>query len=145
MTDIIASLVFDSEPLPESLTIIGEPVVTLSFSSDKPLGFVVARLSTVSADGAATRVSYGVLNLTHRESHANPTTLEPRKKYRVRVPMTEAGHRFAPGERLRVSLSTCYFPMVWPSPEPVTADSGCRGRKPSRSPLAVPRSARCGR
>jgi hypothetical protein len=118
--DDAGSLVFDSEPLRESLTIIGEPVVTLSFSSDRPLAFVVARLSTVGADGAATRVSYGVLNLTHRESHANPTALEPGKKYRVAIPMTEAGHVFAAGERLRVSLSTCYFPMVWPSPEPVT-------------------------
>ncbi len=118
--DDAGSLVFDSEPLTEALTIIGEPVVTLSFSSDRPLAFVVARLSTVAADGAATRVSYGVLNLTHRESHANPTALEPGKKYRVKVPMTEAGHTFAPGEKLRVSLSTSYFPMVWPSPEPVT-------------------------
>ena len=117
--DDAGSLVFDSEPLTESLTIIGAPVVTLSFSSDKPLAFVVARLSTVAGDGAATRVSYGVLNLTHRESHANPTALEPGRKYRVAVPMTEAGHTFAAGEKLRVSLSTSYFPMVWPSPEPV--------------------------
>ena len=84
------------------------------------MAFIVARLSTIAADGAATRVSYGVLNLTHRDSHANPTALEPGKKYRVEVPMTEAGHVFAAGERLRVSLSTCYWPMVWPSPEPVT-------------------------
>src|SRR4029077_7037757 len=106
--------------LKEPLTIIGSPVVTLSFSSDRPAAFVVARLSTIGADGAAPRVSYGVLNLTHRESHANPTALEPGRKYRVEVPMTEAGHVFAAGERLRVSLLTCYWPMVWPSPEPAT-------------------------
>jgi uncharacterized protein len=116
----VGSLTFDSEPLKEPLTIIGSPVVTLSFSSDKPAAFVVARLSTLGADGSATRVSYGVLNLAHRDSHANPTALEPGKKYRVSIPMTEAGHVFAAGERVRVSLSSCYWPMVWPSPEPVT-------------------------
>jgi uncharacterized protein len=118
--DDVGSLTFDSEPLKEPLTIIGSPVVTLSFSSDKPAAFVVARLSTLGADGSATRVSYGVLNLAHRDSHANPTALEPGKKYRVSIPMTEAGHVFAAGERVRVSLSSCYWPMVWPSPEPVT-------------------------
>ena len=34
---------------------------------------VVVRLSDVAPDGAATRVTYGVLNLTHRDSHEQPT------------------------------------------------------------------------
>jgi hypothetical protein len=28
-------------------------------------------------------------------------------------------HAFAPGNRLRVAVSTSYWPIVWPSPEPV--------------------------
>jgi len=29
-------------------------------------------------------------------------------------------HTFRPGHRLRLAISTCYWPMLWPSPEPVT-------------------------
>jgi hypothetical protein len=107
-------------PLTEALTIVGAPVVTLELASDKPQAFVAVRLSDVAPDGAATRVSYGVLNLTHRDSHAEPTALEPGRRYRVEVAMTEAAHVFAPGQRLRISVSTCYWPMIWPSPEAAT-------------------------
>jgi putative CocE/NonD family hydrolase len=118
--DDAGSLVFDMPPLTEALTIVGAPVVTLELASDKPQAFVAVRLSDVAPDGAATRVSYGVLNLTHRDSHAEPTALEPGRRYRVEVAMTEAAHVFAPGQRLRISVSTCYWPMIWPSPEAAT-------------------------
>jgi hypothetical protein len=65
-------------------------------------------------------VTYGVLNLTHRESHEHPTPLEPGKRYRVRVQMNHCGHRFAAGTRLRLAVSTAYWPVVWPSPEAAT-------------------------
>ena len=118
--DDAGSLVFDTPPLEAPLTIIGAPVVTLTIASDKPQAFVVARLSTVAPDGAATRVSYGVLNLTHRDSHEKQQPLEPGRKYQIRLTMTEAAHVFGAGERLRLSLSNCYWPMVWPSPEAAT-------------------------
>ncbi len=115
--DDAGSLVFDTAPLEQALTIIGSPVLLLTIASDKPQAFVVARLGDVAPDGAATRVSYGVLNLTHRESHAAPQALMPGKRYQVTVSLTEAAHVFAPGQRLRIAISSCYWPMIWPSPE----------------------------
>jgi uncharacterized protein len=115
--DDAGSLVFDTGPLEEALTLIGAPLLTLTIASDKPQAFVVARLSDVAPDGAATRVSYGVLNLTHRDSHAAPQALEPGKRYQVTVPLTEAAHVFTAGQRLRIAISSCYWPMIWPSPE----------------------------
>jgi hypothetical protein len=38
----------------------------------------------------------------------------------VTVPLDAIGHRFAAGSRLRLSISPCYWPLAWPSPEPVT-------------------------
>ena len=58
---------------------------TLELSADRPHAFVVARLCDVAPDGAATRVSYGVLNLTHRDSHAEPAPLEPGAALRGRA------------------------------------------------------------
>ena len=118
--DDAGSLVFDTEPLSEALAIVGAPSVTLEFASDKPQAFVALRLSDVASDGAATRVCYGILNLAHRDSHESPEPLEPGRRYRVEVRLTEAAHIFAKGQRLRLSISNCYWPMVWPSPETVT-------------------------
>jgi hypothetical protein len=119
-SDDAGSLVFDSEPLSEPLAVVGAPRVTLEFASDKPQAFVAVRLSDVAPDGSATRVAYGLLNLTHRDSHAEPTALEPGRRYRAEVALTEAAYLFAAGRRLRISVSTSYWPMVWPSPEPAT-------------------------
>ncbi len=34
--------------------------------------------------------------------------------------MKHVAQRFAAGHRLRLAVSTTYFPMIWPAPEPVT-------------------------
>jgi hypothetical protein len=38
----------------------------------------------------------------------------------VRLQLNDLGERVAAGHRLRLAISTGYWPMVWPSPEPVT-------------------------
>ncbi|HEX4765950.1 MAG TPA: CocE/NonD family hydrolase C-terminal non-catalytic domain-containing protein, partial [Lichenihabitans sp.] len=78
------------------------------------------RLNDVAPDGAATRVTYGLLSLTHRDSHESPEPLVPGRRYRVRVPLKHIGQRFAVGHRLRLALSTSYWPIAWAPPEPVT-------------------------
>jgi len=114
------SLLFVSAPLDRQYLLVGDPVAHLDVAVDKPVAFVAVVLSDVAPDGAATKVTYGLLNLTHRESHAEPTALELGKRYRVTVRLNEIAHAFAPGHRIRVAISTCYFPLAWPSPEPVT-------------------------
>jgi hypothetical protein len=114
------SLVFDTDPLTERVEILGAPVAELVVSADRPIAFVVARLSDVAPGGAVTRVSYGMLNLTHRESHEAPAPLVPGRRYRVRVPLADVAQAFPAGHRVRLALSTAYWPTVWPAPEPVT-------------------------
>jgi hypothetical protein len=36
------------------------------------------------------------------------------------VPLIDAAYAFAAGHRIRVAVSTTYWPLIWPSPEPVT-------------------------
>ena len=114
------SLCFDSPGLSAPLEILGAPAVELDLSVDRPNALIAARLSDVAPDGAATQVTYGLLNLTHRESHEYPEALEPGRRYRVRVQMNDIAHRFEAGRRLRVAISTTWWPRAWPSPEPVT-------------------------
>ncbi len=48
----------------------------------------------------------------------SPTPLEPGRVYEVRIPLRAAGYRFAPGHRIRLSVATNYWPVLWPSPFP---------------------------
>jgi hypothetical protein len=113
------SLVFDTDALDEPLEILGAPVLHLDVASDRPNAFVAATLSEVLPDGAATRLSYGILNLTHRDGHEELKPLEPGRRYSVRLKLNDCGERIGVGNRLRLALSTAYWPIVWPSPEPV--------------------------
>lgn len=112
------ALVFDSAPLGQQLEILGAPMVELELSSNKPIAMVAVRLSDIAPDDKATRVTYGLLNLTHRDSSENPALLEPDKRYRVAVKLNDIAQSFPEGHRIRIAISTSYWPLAWPPPEP---------------------------
>ncbi len=114
------SLVFDGAPLTERLEILGAPVLELSLRSDRPVALLAARLCDVAPDGTSLRVSYGLLNLTHRDGHEQPQALVPGRWYKVRLALNDIAHAFPPGHRVRLALSTSYWPIAWPAPESVT-------------------------
>jgi uncharacterized protein len=118
--DDARSLTFATPPLEEPIEILGAPIVTLDLASDRPIANLVVRLCDVHPSGESLRVSYGVLNLTHRESHEKPTLLAPGERYRVRVQLNDAGSVFPAGNKVRLAISTTYWPMIWPSPEAAT-------------------------
>ncbi|WP_324650270.1 CocE/NonD family hydrolase [Georgenia sp. H159] len=113
------SLVFDSDYLPESLEVLGAAHAVLTFSVDRPVAMVAVRLSDVAPDGQATRVSYGVYNLNHHAGSDRPRPLVPGDRQTVTVQLNGMAQSFRAGHRLRLSVSTSYWPLVWPSPEPV--------------------------
>ncbi|WP_046470785.1 CocE/NonD family hydrolase [Allosalinactinospora lopnorensis] len=127
------SLVFDTDELSERCEILGAPTVDLEFSVDQPVAMVAMRLSDVSPEGRATRVSYGLLNLTHRNGHNAPEMLEPGKRYRVTVQMNAMAQSFPKGHRIRLSVSTSYWPLAWPPPRPTLITV-----YPRRSTLTLP-------
>jgi hypothetical protein len=113
------SLTFDSEVLKEPFELLGAPVVTLELAVDQPAAFVAVRLNDIAPDGTSTRVTYGLLNLTHRDGHERPQATEPGRRYRVQIRLNDLAHSFAPGHMLRVAISTSYWPVAWPAPQPV--------------------------
>ena len=112
------SLVFVTDPLPERLEILGAARLELRLSSDQPLALLAARLNEVAPDGASTRVALGLMNLAHREGHGAPRPLVPGEEVAVTVEYDDIAHAFAAGSRIAVALSTSYWPVAWPSPEP---------------------------
>jgi predicted acyl esterase len=118
--DDMRSLVFETLPLDTPIEILGAPVVTLDVASDRPIANLIVRLCDLHPTGESLRVSYGVLNLTHRDGHENPAMLEVGERYRVRIQLNDAGSVFPAGHQVRLVLSTAYWPMIWPSPEKAT-------------------------
>lgn len=114
------SMVFDTAALLQPVEILGAPVIELDITVDRPRAFVAVRLCDVEPTGASKRVTYGIFNLTHRNGRDHPTPLKPGERFKVKVPLVEAGYRFKAGHKIRVAISTTYWPLIWPSPEPVT-------------------------
>jgi uncharacterized protein len=113
------ALVFDSAPLERPFEIMGQPSVHLELAADEPVAMVAVRLSDVARDGKVTRVTYGILNLAHRSGDRTPEPLTPGKRYRVTVDLNDVAQCFPAGHRIRLSISTSYWPLAWPPPRPV--------------------------
>ena len=112
-------LTFTSEPLPERLELLGRPHLRVAFSVDKPLALLAARLTHVSPDGTSTLVSRSAMNLTHLQGHDEPRALEPGAREVAELELDVVGQAIPAGHRVRLSLSTTYWPWLWPSPEQV--------------------------
>jgi predicted acyl esterase len=122
------SLVFDGAPLTERMEILGAPEIEIEIASDKPVAQLCARLCDVAPDGSSRRISYGVLNLTHRDSHAEPSALAPGVFYKIRLKLNDCGYAFAPGHIVRLALSSAYWPLIWPAPERACLTARLPGR-----------------
>ena len=132
---------FTAEPLTTRTDYLGFPEVTLTLSADQPQALVAVRLCDVAPDGVSTLVSWGMLNLTHRDSHEQPTPLTPGQPYTVTVRLNAIGYTLPAGHRWRVAVSPTYWPHAWPSPASVTltlyTGEETRLMLPMRSPSAA--------
>jgi predicted acyl esterase len=125
--EMAGQLVFDSGSLDAALDVLGGPILSLDVASDKPNALIAATLCEVFPDGAATRISFGILNLTHRDGHETPAPLLPGKPYRIALKLNDIGHRFGVGNKIRIAISNAYWPIVWPSPEADILSIHCGG------------------
>jgi predicted acyl esterase len=114
--DDAMSLCFDSAPLQEAWQLLGEPAFEVDISSDQPQAMLAVRLCDLAPDGSSLRLSYGLLNLSHRDGSEQPRVLVPGTVVRVRLQLCALAQVVAPGHRLRLALSNSYWPIAWPSP-----------------------------
>ena len=103
--DDAVSACFDSDALENPLELLGRPVGQLCF-----------RLCDVNPGGVSRRITYRAFNLTHHAGSDAPAALVPGRTCRTRVPLNECAHRVRAGHRLRLAVSTSYWPVVWPAP-----------------------------
>lgn len=118
--DDARSACFDGDELSEALDIVGSPHVNLRLSCDKDQGQVIVRLCDVRPDGTSALITYQFLNLTHSKSHENPSKIIINQMFDVSLDLDQIAYRIPKGHRLRVAISSSYWPTLWPSPERTT-------------------------
>ncbi len=127
------SVCFDL-PVDSTLDVLGSVVADLAVTSDVPDGTVIVRLCDVAPDGSSTLVTRGVLNLNKRNGRDRADDpMEARVEQVVRVALVSTGHSFPTGHRLRIALSSAYWPWVWPHPVEATLTVD-----PARSSVTLP-------
>ncbi len=115
--DDALSVCFDGAPLEADIEIVGRPTCCVRIASDKPVATLVARLCHVAPDGTSALITWGALNLTHRDGHGDPAPLETGTFYDVTLTMNAIAQRVPACGRLRLALSTGSWPLLWPAPE----------------------------
>ncbi len=135
------SLSFSSAPLSEPIEILGTPTVGLEVAADQPVAAVVVRLCDVAPTGESLLVSRGMLNLTRRHGFDHFEPVEPGRFEQVVVPCKAIAHRFEAGHRIRLSVSSTYWPWIWPAAERVELTLACGRTSFIELPVREPRAA----
>jgi putative CocE/NonD family hydrolase len=110
------SVCFDSAPLGRRIEILGNARVRLRLTCPTARGQVIARLCDVAPDGSSTLVTRGVLNLASRRGREQTVPWTPGATEDVEFALAGIAHAFPPGHRLRLAVSSAYWPWVWPQP-----------------------------
>ncbi len=126
------SLVYDSAPMPGDVAILGWPHAELQASSPVPLADWFARLSDVAPDGSVTQVTGAGLSGAQRDSMSEPRDLVPGKVYPLDIRMHLTSWIFPRGHRIRIAISNALWPMIWPTPYPMTTSLVLGGDTGSR-------------
>ena len=114
------SLTYDSAPLEQDLTMLGRARVQLLASADAPLADWFVRLEDVADDGRVTAITGAGLNGAQRQSQDNPEPLVPGKEYELHLDLYLSSWVWARGHRIRVAVYNAQWPMLWPTPYPMT-------------------------
>ena len=96
------------------IEILGRPRVKLRIRMDVPRGQAIVRLCDVTPDGASTLVTRGVLNLSARHGRDRSDDWTPGATEDVTFELNGIGHTFSPGHRIRLAVSSSYWPWIWP-------------------------------
>ena len=94
-----------------------DPVtVELWAVTDAPDTDWTAKLVAVDPDGTAISLCDGIRRASFRESLTDPSPVTPGEAYRYEIELGSTAYRFAPGQRLRLQVSSSNFPRFDANP-----------------------------
>ncbi len=103
-------LVYTTPPLVEPVEVLGPVVVRLWAASSARDTDFVARLVDVWPSGFAQELCYGIVRARYRDSHGQPSLIEPGRAYEYTIQVNPTGNRFLKGHRIRLDISSSDFP-----------------------------------
>ena len=107
---------FTSAPLDEPLSILGLPEVVLHLAVSAPVATAVVRLADVAPDGTSAQVTPASSTSPTGARMRTPSRSSPAASRRSASSCARMGYRFEAGHRIRVSVASSAWPVVWPSP-----------------------------
>ena len=126
------SLVYDSDVLDQPIEILGFPRAHIKVSADAPRANWFVRVSDVAPDGTVTQVAGAAFNGTHRESARQPEDLVPGEAFELDIEMHFTSWIFGKGHRIRFAIANAQWPMLWPTPHPMTSSLRIGGEDGAR-------------
>jgi predicted acyl esterase len=103
-------LVYTGAPLDAELVVTGQPVVHLFACTDGPDTDWFAALHDVAPSGASTMLAAGRLRARFADGLDREVPLEPLEPREFVVSLSAVGHRFDPGHRVRLTVTSSDFP-----------------------------------
>ena len=131
------SLVYDSAPLAEDTEILGLPRAVLRVSASAPRANWFVRVSDVAPDGTVTQVTGAGFNGSHRKSAREPEAITPGEIFPLDIEMHFTSWVFPRGHRIRFAVNNAQWPMLWPTPYPMTTTLQIGGEAGSYLSLPV--------
>jgi len=131
------SLVYDSDSLEQDLEILGFPRAVLHVSTDAPLANWIVRVCDVAPDGTVTQVAGAGISGAHRKSSEEPESLVPDQVYKLDYDLHFTSWVFPKGHRIRLAVNNALWPMIWPTPHPMTTVLRLEGANASHIMLPV--------
>jgi putative CocE/NonD family hydrolase len=101
---------WSTEPLRDPVEIAGKVAVELHVATDRRDTDFVALLADVYPDGRSLLLTEGILRLRYRDGVERELLAEPGHVYRITVPLTNLGHTFLPGHRIRLLVTSSFHP-----------------------------------
>jgi putative CocE/NonD family hydrolase len=129
-------LTYTSQPLTESLTVVGSPVLRLFLRSTAEDAHVMVKLCDVFPGGRSRRISSGRLRAAHRAGHERAVPLTPGETAELTIPLWPLANTFAPGHRIRIAVAGSEVPRCEVCP--LASDNTIVGTEARRPTLSLP-------
>ncbi|HVT62883.1 MAG TPA: CocE/NonD family hydrolase C-terminal non-catalytic domain-containing protein, partial [Legionellaceae bacterium] len=129
------TLSYESEKLTHSLTLFGQPNIFIRVAADAPLAHWIVRLEDVNPDGSITFITGGLKNAAQRFSREKPNAIPLHQFFNLHFPLHFTTWTFSKGHKIRVVITNAQFPMIWPTPYPMTTKLMVNG--PSKIDLPI--------
>jgi len=110
--DDLLSVCFETASLTEEVTLVGLGEVCLDIALQDAPALLAIRLCEVREDGVSARVTFGLLRVVR------PPGVAAGQFFSVRCDLKSVAYVFARGRRIRLALSSTYWPMAWPEARP---------------------------